>query len=197
MTERKFEIRSKKSETDSNIGLGDGRGGTRGGRDRIRPAKKGGWRIGEVVKRALEGQEAFSANPLGDWKELVGEQVACYSRPESLKKKRLLVVVHDSVWKHHLEINKELILDRINGGRREPLVERISIKVGDILSAHPELNPNYKKLRKLKAKKMRPSGKKASKRPLTPEEKAFLEGLPDAELRRLGARLLKLTPLEE
>jgi hypothetical protein len=154
--------------------------------------------VGSALRRALLAHPAFSANPLGDWKELVGEQVARYSQPKSLKKGVLVVVAYDSVWKHHLELNKEVLMEKINSKRSEPVVEKIVIRVGEVPEALPVLNSKSRQAENLEARRYRAGKKKkAPVRPLTPEEKALLKSLPDEDLRRIGARLLKRLPLEE
>jgi hypothetical protein len=154
--------------------------------------------IGILLQQVLRKHPVFSANPLGDWGELVGEQVARYSQPKSLKNKVLVVVAYDSVWKHHLELLKEDLIEKINKKFPEPLVEKITIKVGELPEANPVLNPNYNKLERVKSKRVRPfSRKKAPSRTLTPEEKKLVKSLPDPELRTLATRLLKRVPLEE
>ena len=154
--------------------------------------------VGNAMRKALLAHPAFSANPLGDWNELVGEQVARYSQPKSLRKGVLTVVAYDSVWKHHLELNKAHLMEKINGKRPEPVVEDIVIRVGHVPESLPVLNPKSRQAEKVEAKRYRTKKKKkAPTRPLTPEEKDLLKSLPDAELRKIGARLLKRLPLEE
>ena len=154
--------------------------------------------VGAAMRRAIQDHPAFSANPLGDWSELVGEQVARYSQPRSLKKKVLTIVAYDSVWKHHLELNKEHLITKINQKRPEPIVESIVVRVGQVPESVPVLNPNRRQAEKMESKRYRPKKKqKAPTRPLTPEEKTLLKSLPDADLRRIGARLLKRAPLDE
>ncbi len=164
------------------------------------PSDRGGpsLKAGALLKRFLQRHPAFSANPIGDWKELVGEQVARYTRPRSLKKKVLVIAAHDSVWKHHLEQLKEVLAEKINGKRPEPVVEEIVIKVAQIPEAVPLLNPAHKDLQKLKGKKSALRKKpKTPVRKLTPEEQSLLKGLSDPELRELGAKLLKRLPLDD
>lgn len=150
-----------------------------------------------VLRRFLKSHPSFQANPLGEWDELVGPQVARYSQPKSLKKKVLTISAYDSIWKHHLELNKEALLEKINRGRPEPLVEKIVIRVAEVPEELPVLNPNYKLLEKVKAKSLKPRKKqKPPVRKLTPEEKKLLAGLDDPDLRALGKKLLQRLPLE-
>ena len=72
--------------------------------------------MGKVVGLFIERHPAFATNPLGDWQELVGESMARYCQPQSLKKKVLTVTAHDSVWKYHLELLKDSLLEKINQG---------------------------------------------------------------------------------
>ena len=151
-------------------------------------------KVGPLLKGFLEGHPAFAANPIGDWKDLVGEQVARYSRPGSLKNKVLVIVAHDSVWKHHIEQYKELLAEKINAGRAEPLVDKVVIKVGEVQGSEPVLNPAHRSLEKIKAKRLIVRKKKAQIEKLNEEEQSLIKGLPDPDLRKLGEKLLKRIP---
>jgi hypothetical protein len=153
--------------------------------------------VGSLFKAILRKHPSFMANPIGDWSEIVGVQVARYSHPVSLKKKALLIIAYDSVWKHHLELNKEAILEKINQKSREALVEKISIRVGQLPASGPILNPNYKLLEK-KGAKHSPvrRQRKTPARQLTPEEMEVLKGITDPELKAISTRLLKRMPLD-
>ncbi|MCL5406170.1 MAG: DUF721 domain-containing protein [Deltaproteobacteria bacterium] len=152
-------------------------------------------RVGSLLKGYLEQHPAFAANPIGDWKDLVGEQVARYSSPGSLKNKVLVILVCDSVWKHHIEQYKELLAEKINAGRSEPIVEKIVVRVGEVQPSEPVLNPAHKDLGKIRAKRLVvrrkpkvPAGK------LTTEEQLLIKKLPDPELRKMGEKLLRRIP---
>ncbi len=163
-----------------------------------RPNRGSNIKVGSLLKGYLEIHPAFTANPIGDWKELVGEQVARYSSPASLKNKVLVVVAHDSVWKHHLEQCKEDLAEKINAGRPQPIVDKIVIKVGEVLGGEPVLNPAHKNLDKIKAKRLVVRKKpKAPTGKLTPEEQSLIKSLPDPELRKIGEKLLKRVPASE
>ncbi len=154
--------------------------------------------LGPLVRGVLEHHPAFSASPLGDWSDLVGEQVARYSLPTSIRDKVLVIVAYDSVWKHHLELNREALIEKINKSRPEPLVEDIRVKVGEVPETQPVLNPNRSLFGKMKAGRHRPRKlEKVPVRKLTPAEKALLKSLPDQELRTIGARLLRHIPPED
>ena len=128
----------------------------------------------------------------------MGEQVARYTLPKSLKNKVLVIAAHDSVWKHHLEQLKEVLAEKINGKRSDPIVEEIVIKVAELPATAPVLNPVHANLDKLKARRAGLRKKsKAPVRKLTPEEQKLIKSLPDADLREIGTRLLKRVPAEE
>jgi hypothetical protein len=151
--------------------------------------------VGPLVGLLIARHPSFATNPVGDWKELVGEQVSRYCQPRSLKEKVLVVAAYDSVWKHHLELHKSVLMEKINLGRAEPLVEKIVVRVGELSEAAPPLNPLPQRREKTGAGKgPLKKRKKTPSRPLTTEEKAMLKGLPDADLRAVGTRLLKRTP---
>ena len=47
------------------------------------------------------------------WKEIVGEEIAKRTRPDSLKYGRLTIRVSDSIWAQELSFQKEVILKRL------------------------------------------------------------------------------------
>jgi hypothetical protein len=150
--------------------------------------------LGHLTRAVLGEHPAFSANPLGDWAELAGDQVARYSQPVSLKKKVLLIVAHDSVWKHCLEMEREALMTKINHGRPETLVDKIVIRVGMVPEALPVLNPNSRELEKTGRKRYRPQKLvKTPARKLTPEDKEFIRRL-HPDLKKVAERLLKKMP---
>lgn len=160
-----------------------------------RSDRGGSEKLGPLLRHCLGQHPAFTANPIGDWNELVGEQVARYTSPRSLKNKTLVIVAHDSVWKHHLEQLKEVLAEKINARRKEPVVETIVIKVAELPPSAPVLNPAHKDLEKIKAR--RSAHRKKAKTPLrklSSEEQALIKSLPDPDLREIGARLLKRAP---
>ena len=48
-----------------------------------RSDRGGGIKVGPLLKNVLGQHPSFTANPIGDWKDLVGEQVARYTVPRS------------------------------------------------------------------------------------------------------------------
>lgn len=152
--------------------------------------------VGSVVGQFLKRHPSFSTNPVGDWQELVGESMARYCQPQSLKKKVLTVTAHDSVWKYHLELLKGPLLEKINKGRNEPLVEKMVVRVGELRDVAPPLNPALQNLETKPGKAYRVKRKKTPTRSLSSDEKAMLKTLKDPELRAAGKRLLKRVPVE-
>lgn len=155
----------------------------------------GSIKVGRLLKEFLEKHPAFEANPIGDWKDLVGEQVARHTIPRSLKNKVLTIAAHDLVWKHHMEQLKEVLTEKINSRRPEPIVDRIVIKVSEIPESSPVLNPAHTKLENIKGRRYAthkraraPAGK------LSPEEQSLIKSLPDPDLQKIGAKLLKRIP---
>ncbi|HBZ56569.1 MAG TPA: hypothetical protein DEO88_14285 [Syntrophobacteraceae bacterium] len=147
--------------------------------------------LGPLLRRILEKHPAFSANPLGDWEELVGELIAHHCQPKSLKNGILRFVVVDSHWKHHLHMHQEALLAKINEGRSEPLATKLVFSVGEMPASAPPLNPNHKLIEKLEAKARRGRKKKPVLRELSAEEKQLLQSITDPELRRACMRLLR------
>jgi len=152
--------------------------------------------LGQFIKDVLAQHPSFASKPLGDWKELVGEHVARHCVPRSLKDGVLLVVARDNVWKHHLELNKEALVQRINEQWGRRVVLEVRIRVGEVENADEALEANYRKLQKVTPKRSRTRKKKVAFRKLTKAEKELVASLPDRELQKMAERLLRLTPAE-
>jgi len=112
----------------------------------------------------------------------------------------LVVIAHDSVWKHHLELLKDALAEKINGRYPEPVIEKIVVKVGEVPREAPSLNPLSESVDKIGSTKGRRAAarkKRPPSRALTDEEKQLVKTLPDPELRAIATRLLKHVPLED
>ncbi len=153
--------------------------------------------LGRSMRRMLTEHPLFQANPLGDWEDLVGEQVAQYSYPKELKDGCLLIVCYDAVWKHHLEMNREALLERINQEMDIPLVRKIRFRIGELPEPDTTINSYARLLDKMKPRRRRPRKRKVRLRTLSEDEKALVSGLADKDLRRLAKRLLRRVPLDD
>ncbi len=144
--------------------------------------------VGDVIRKILEEKQLFPRTLYGAWEEIVGEETAKYSQPRRLVKNVLYVVVTDPVWKHHLELNKSEILEKLNQFRPEKPIENIRFRIG-------EIKTDVRRFEKPKGRKRRRSGyrskKKVSVRKLTGEDKEVLKKISDVELRKICRSLLK------
>lgn len=150
--------------------------------------------VGQFIKEVLAQQPSFACRPLGEWKELVGESVAQHCTPRSLKNGRLVIIAQDSVWKHHLELHKEALRQRINERWGRLVVQEIVIRVGEVHEVSETLDANYRKLQNLAPRKTPKRKKKPVSRKLTEAEKDFIASLPDKDLRKMAEKLLRFTP---
>ena len=65
------------------------------------------------------------------WPGLVGEAIAAVTEARSLSVGTLFVEVRSSPWLMELEMMKAEILQRLNTGREDALIERIVFVLGD------------------------------------------------------------------
>ncbi|SFM74410.1 DciA family protein [Thermodesulforhabdus norvegica] len=152
--------------------------------------------VSELVQRLIEKQPFSLGGVLGRWEDIVGEQVARYAVPVSLKKGVLKIHVLDSVWKHHMELNARDLICKINSRFPVEVVSKLVVKVGPVEAwdkGSGVSEPEVKREGKKKKRRLR----KAKTYPLTPESKKFIKELRDPELKQLARRLLKLFPPEE
>ncbi len=143
--------------------------------------------IADVIKEVLEKKELFPKTLYGAWEDIVGAETAKHSQPRRLVKGVLHVVVTDSVWKHHLELSKAEIVERLNQFRPEKPIKEIRFRIGEIKSAVPR----FEKPSGKGAKKTRKRKKKRAVRKLSREDRDVLKKISDVELRKICRSLLK------
>jgi len=107
------------------------------------------------------------------------------------------VVAYDSVWKHHLEVCKESLLVKINRGASSSPGREDPHPGGGSSRTPSRLEPKSPFAEKIQGKGDPAQGKAKVSSPFShPEEKEFIKQLPDNDLRRLGAKILRRIPLE-
>ncbi len=100
--------------------------------------------IGEVIAGILSnitGQHAgdpekpkeilFEEDIKKIWEEMVGKQAAKHSRPTSIRKGKLTVLVTNSSWLYELSTKKQELLDHIKTKIKKEITE-IHFKIGQI-----------------------------------------------------------------
>jgi hypothetical protein len=66
------------------------------------------------------------------WPAIVGEHVAAHTRPESIRFKKLYVIVDSSVWVQQLAFLKPSLLAGINTAAGSSIVTDIVLRVGEV-----------------------------------------------------------------
>ncbi|MGC8718734.1 MAG: DUF721 domain-containing protein [Thermodesulforhabdaceae bacterium] len=148
--------------------------------------------IGSIIEKFLSDRKILPANPLGDWEDVVGPQIASRARPVKFRKGVLTVHVYDSIWKHHLELHKEEILQKINARAKSEPVTRIVFKVGELPSESKEVSPVSSSRPTKPSKAPRKRNIKPKKYPLSEEAQEFIKNCKDRELKKIAKKLLPL-----
>jgi len=90
--------------------------------------------IGDVLADVLNTCRQKSRSDLSRvrqlWDSVVGAAIAANTRPVSLKKKQLVVIVTNSSWLHQLQFLKKQMIDEINRKMVTIMVEDIKFKIG-------------------------------------------------------------------
>lgn len=84
----------------------------------------------QVLARVMEDPEATLVLLQELWPEMVGEDLARFTRPVRWDGQRLVINVPGEVWVHHLSDFQQLFAERINRYWRRPLVETIHFQTG-------------------------------------------------------------------
>jgi hypothetical protein len=95
--------------------------------DKVKPA---GEFMKQVLARVMEDPEAALLLLQELWPEMVGTELARFTRPLRWDGRNLVVAVPGEVWVHHLCELEHLFVDRVNGYWHRPLVETIRFEIG-------------------------------------------------------------------
>ena len=92
-------------------------------------SRKGPEKVGELLGGFLEKKGLREAlervDAAEEWQERVGEAIGKVTRARGVSGTTLFVEVKSSPWLMELNLQKDEILDRINEGRDQALIERI------------------------------------------------------------------------
>lgn len=90
---------------------------------------KGPERVGDLLGGFLEKKGLREAldrvDAAGEWHERVGDSIGEVTRAQGVSGTTLFVEVKSSAWLMELNLMKEEILNRVNEGRDQSLIERI------------------------------------------------------------------------
>jgi predicted nucleic acid-binding Zn ribbon protein len=93
------------------------------------PDRKGPEKVGDILGGFLEKaglrEAVVRADAVEEWQERVGEAIGRVTRAQGVRDTALIVEVRSSSWLMELNLMKEEILQRVNEGRSEGLIERI------------------------------------------------------------------------
>lgn len=72
------------------------------------------------------------------WGMIAGDAVAAHTRPDTIRFKKLYLLVENSVWLQQLTFLKPALIERINASAGHPVVSDIVLRVGDVSCEAPE-----------------------------------------------------------
>lgn len=72
------------------------------------------------------------------WPDIAGEPIAAHTRPDSIRFKKLHLIVENSVWLQQLTFLKPTLLEKINEAAGSQIVADILFRVGEIQRANSE-----------------------------------------------------------
>lgn len=144
--------------------------------------------LDKVIEELLEKKQLFPKTLYGAWEETVGVQAAKYSQPRTKIRNILYVNVTDPVWKHHLILQKDAILERLNKFDPEKPLKEIRFRIGEIRDDVPIIEKISKRTGKRGGKKTK---KRRALRALTSDEKKVLSKIEYVDLRKVCRLLLR------
>ncbi len=138
--------------------------------------------LGKVLEKSLKRLDLapqldqYGVWPI--WNDIVGKPIARNAQPEKIRNGTLFVKVTSPVWMQQLQYMKEMIAEKLNERLRADIVKNIFFVVGRV---HAEDDSVYSQ----------PSARRAQAPQDAPLDDAFLETLPDPEVRQAFKRLLR------
>lgn|SRR5574341_250902 len=66
------------------------------------------------------------------WEDIAGTAIAAHTRPDTIRFKRLYLLVQDSVWLQQLTFLKPELIERINASAGRPVLADIVLRVGEV-----------------------------------------------------------------
>jgi hypothetical protein len=98
--------------------------------------------LGKMLKaRGLESRLS-EYRVLGQWEKAVGAVIARHARPQSVRGKKLTLVVDSPAWMQQLSLLKPELLEKMNTNLGRDLIREITLKLGEVaFSAAPEEAP--------------------------------------------------------
>ncbi len=91
--------------------------------------------LGNILKvRGLQGRLS-EYRILGQWEETVGMVIARHARPQSVRGKKLLLLVDSPAWMQQLSLLKPEIIEKVNRGLGRKAIVDITLKLSDIVPA--------------------------------------------------------------
>ena len=100
--------------------------------------KKGPEKVGDLLGSFLNKsglrEAVVRSEAVEGWRESVGESIADVTRARGIQGSSLIVEVRSSAWLMELNLVKNEILERVNEGRTEGLIEKLVF----VLAEEPE-----------------------------------------------------------
>jgi hypothetical protein len=98
--------------------------------------------LGKMLKaRGLESRLS-EYRVLGQWEKAVGAVIARHARPQSVRGKKLTLVVDSPAWMQQLSLLKPELLEKMSKKLGKDVIREIALKLGEVaFSATPEEAP--------------------------------------------------------
>lgn len=91
--------------------------------------------LGRMLKaRGLEGRLS-EYRILGQWEKAVGAVIARHARPQTVRGRKLTLVVDSPAWMQQLSLLKPEIIGKINRGLGREAIQGITLKLGEVASS--------------------------------------------------------------
>ncbi|MGH7230214.1 MAG: DciA family protein [Nitrospiraceae bacterium] len=120
------------------------------------------------------------------WSDIVGEQIATHTRPDTIRFRKLYLITENSVWLQQLMFLKPSLLEKINAAAGSAIISDIVLRVGEVGGEAPQVGHKRVNATVGKSDELKPSTE------LLAEAAGYTQAISDPDLRgRLAAMIAK------
>jgi predicted nucleic acid-binding Zn ribbon protein len=99
--------------------------------------------LGSMLKARGLGSRLDEYRVFGQWEKSVGPVIACHAQPQTVRGKKLTLVVDSPAWMQQLSLLKPQIVEKVNRNLGKEAIKDIMLRLGEVESrqlsseAHP------------------------------------------------------------
>jgi len=94
--------------------------------------------LGGMLKARGLGSRLDEYRVFGQWEKSVGSVIASHAQPQTVRGKKLMLVVDSPAWMQQLSLLKPQIVEKVNGNLGRETIKDIVLRLGEVESRNRE-----------------------------------------------------------